>query len=154
MHRRVEANSERLRDKSSVLINNIAPWIWIRKLSPHNLLCSIELTPQMTDGARFPGDVTENVSVRHWPALAAGTPAPEVTMPLTVVATLSIAVEGPVMEKVVKSKRNWRIEDLRIRLVVQHKIRHLTEIQYICIGIRTDMHVKENITKKINWRLH
>ena len=64
----------------------------------------------MTGGLGPPALVTENLSVRHWPAAETGTTCPSLppTTPefFTSVVTVSVEVLGPVMMKVSKSSRS------------------------------------------------
>ena len=63
--------------------------------------------PHMTGGLLPPGLVTVNVSVRHCDAEATFWPCPVATVcPFRIVFVVSVEVEGPVIEKVLKSKRS------------------------------------------------
>lgn len=68
-------------------------------------LCSPELVPQM-EGTLLPDAlVTEKMSVRHCEATVDGFPA-VLTAPFKVLVTVLVAVLGPVMTNVWKSRRS------------------------------------------------
>ncbi len=60
----------------------------------------------MTGGEHPSPLVTENESVRHWVEVATLLAAVAVEAPYKVLVTLVEAVEGPVMTKLIKSKRS------------------------------------------------
>ncbi len=71
--------------------------------------CSPVLTPQMTEGAIPFGFVTEKVSVRHCDAVVDPTPgAPWMGFPFKVLKEEEVAVEGPVITNVFRSRRSWK----------------------------------------------
>ena len=62
--------------------------------------------PQITGGLPPGTPVIVNVSVRHWVAELIGTAPPGAILPPTVLTTEAVRVLGPVITKVLKSKRN------------------------------------------------
>ena len=61
-------------------------------------------------GGAVEAEVTENMSVRHLPALVTSVPVvPPCIMSIKALPTVSVNVEGPVMTKVSKSSLNWQI---------------------------------------------
>jgi hypothetical protein len=83
------------------------------------LLCSPLFVPQIT-GLLLPPleEVTENVSVRHSVAVVAPSP-PALGAPFKIFMAVVIDVDGPVMTKVLKSKRNWQILLLQGQIVAR-----------------------------------
>ncbi len=72
----------------------------------------------MTGGLVPPVLVTEKVSVRHCVACVAGAPAAMdgATRPFRMDVVLVVAVDGPVIANVTKSKRNWSERGIYIAL--------------------------------------
>ena len=76
--------------------------------------------PHSGPGVLCPPLVTENWSVLHWPVVDLGIPIKEVTASPLKAATFSVVkVVGPVMMKVSKSNRNWKISYFSIQLSPQ-----------------------------------
>ncbi len=61
------------------------------------------LVPQITGGTLPAGPVNEKVSVRHWVAVLAATPAAVATLPPTSKRLEAMMVEGPAITNVLKS---------------------------------------------------
>ena len=62
----------------------------------------------MAGGAVLPGVVTVNISVKHWEAVV--NPVAEINpRAFSVLRNETVEVDGPVMTKSTKSRRNWQI---------------------------------------------